>query len=56
MSRTGIIALLSIVALLSITFVLENWTNAIYRKHGKVEVLLGLIQADFQGDDHFSLM
>ena len=35
---------------------LENQTNAIYRKHEKVEVLQGLIQADFQGGDHFSFM
>ena len=29
--------------------VLENWTNTIYNKRGKVKVLQGLIQADFQG-------
>ena len=33
----------------AITYFLENWTSAIYKKLGKVE-------ADFQGTDHFLFM
>ena len=34
----------------------ENGTAATCRKRGKVKVLQGLIQADFQGADSFSFM
>ena len=44
------------VALLSIIYFLGNWTNAIYRKRVKKEVLQDSIQTDFQGGYHFAFM